>query len=211
MKKLFLIILSFILFPLLLMGQQKADTNALVEVSGVVMTSDSLMSIPNVTVYVVGADRGLVANEKGLFSIVARRGDSLAFSVVGFKKRKINVPLDLKQDHMSLAVLLKQDTAYLPLMVVHSYPSKEEFEEAFLHWDIPDDYYQLAKANTASDILESRLWLVPTDGGEGVRHTFQKQFERMRTTGQVPTMNIFNPLAWAEFIKSLTDKDKKKD
>ena len=97
-------------------------------------------------------------------------------------------------------------------MIVHSYPSREEFEEAFLHWKIPMGQLELARANTAPEKLRSAMYFTPADGGEGVSHTFEHQQAFMRSKGQMPTMNIFNPLAWAQFIKALKDGDlKRKD
>ncbi len=194
------------------MSQQKeAKKDSLVEVSGVIMTSDSLLKIPGVTVRIIGSNRGLVANSDGVFSIVAHREDTVAFSVVGFKTQKINIPSDFKGHFMGVAVFLNQDTTYLPPMVVHSYPSKEEFEEAFLHWNIPRNLYDLANSNVAVDKLESAKEFTPPDGGEGVQQTFNHRYQHMRSKGQMPTMNIFNPLAWAEFIKSIKDGDYKSD
>src|SRR5699024_9887931 len=125
MKQLFIIILFLGLVPLSVFGQQEKQVdNALVEVSGVVMTSDSTLKIPGVTVHIIGSNRGHIANSDGVFSIVAKKGDTLAFSVVGFKTKKIDIPYHYDEHFMGLAVYLSQDTTYLPPMVVHSYPSK---------------------------------------------------------------------------------------
>lgn len=210
MKQIFIAISIFLLFPLLVMGQnQTSESDSLVEVSGVVMTSDSLLEIPNVTVRVKGSQRGLMTNGEGVFSIVVKKGHTLAFSVIGFKPKETFIPEDYDGNFMSIAILLSQDTTYLPPMVVHSYPSREEFEEAFLHWTLPSDLFQLANANISPEKLQAEMYFTPPDGGEGVHRTFEQNYQQRRSKGQMPTMNIFNPLAWAEFIKSIKDGDYK--
>lgn len=215
MKKLFTVITPFLLLPLLGLAQQHRNAlidDSLVEVSGVVVTSDSLRNIPGVTVFIKGENRGTIANDEGVFSIVAEKGDTLVFRVIGFKKKEVMIPENIKGHFLGIAQPLEQDTTYLPLTVVHSYPSKEEFEDAFLHWNIPSDQYDIARANTAADLLRSASRFTGPDGGEGVSHTFRSRQEFMRSRGQMPTMNIFNPLAWAQFIKALKDGDfKRKD
>lgn len=207
MKKLFVVILFTVLLPLCVMAQQKEKGNALVEVSGVVVTSDNLRQIPGVNIHIKDESRGSVANDEGVFSLVAEKGDTLVFSIVGFKENKVIVPKNYKSHFMSLAVPMSQDTTYLPPMVVHSYPSRGEFAYAFLHWRFPGNQYELAKANTTAEKLRAAMYFTPVGGGEGVNQTFRSQQEYMRTQGQIPTSNIFNPLAWAKFIKAIKDGD----
>src|SRR5699024_3343720 len=151
MKKLFTVIVSIVIFPLCVMGQQEKNSDSLVEVSGVVMTADSLRQIPGVSIFIKGQDRGTVASDEGVFSIVAEKGDTLVFRVIGFKKNEVPIPLDFKGQFMSLALPMSQDTTYLPPAVVHSYPSREEFADAFLHWKLQSSLYELAKANTSPE------------------------------------------------------------
>lgn len=203
MKQLLIIIASIALLPLCVQGQQTHVNDSLVEVSGVVMTADSLRNIPGVSIYIKGKNLGTVANNQGVFDIVVEKGDTLIFSVIGFKKQELIVPDDFEGHFWGIALPLRQDTTYLPPMVVHSYPTKEEFEEAFLHWKIPSNQYELARANTTPERLRAAAYFTGPDGGEGVSNTFSRHRRNMQTKGQIPTINIFNPLAWAKFIKSL--------
>lgn len=120
------------------------------------------------------------------------------------------VPRNINGQFLGLAQPLRQDTTYLPLTVIHSYPSKEDFEYAFLHWDLPSDQYDIARENTSLERMQSAMRLTPVDGGEGVSHTFRDREKFMQSRGQMPSMNIFNPLAWAQFIKALKDGDFKR-
>jgi hypothetical protein len=153
-----------------------------------------------------------MSNDEGVFSIVAIKGDVLVFSAIGFKTKQITIPADLPGNHYGMAQLMVQDTTYLPVTVIRPYPSKDEFEDAFLHWNIPDNKYDIARNNTSLDKLKALEYYTPPDGGEGVNQTFNQQFRAAQYKGGFPPMNIFNPLAWAKFIKALKDGDfKRKD
>ncbi|GAA4315944.1 carboxypeptidase-like regulatory domain-containing protein [Compostibacter hankyongensis] len=192
------VILFILFFPLLLHAQQ--DT--LVEVSGVTMTADSLRAVPNVSILVKGQSRGTVTNEQGVFSIVVFKGDTLVFSAVGFKGGEVRIPDGLESNHYSLLQLMAQDTTYLPVAIIHSYPSREEFPDAFLHWEIPDDKLAVARRNLDAAKLRALAMTLPADGTEAVSRTLMQRAQSMYYSGQRPPQNIFNPLAWAQFIEA---------
>lgn len=186
--------------------------DSLVEVSGVTLTADSSLVIPNVNIMIKGKDRGTMSNDAGVFSIVVIKGDVLVFSAVGFKTRTVPVPANLNGNHYGIAELMDQDTTYLPVTVVKPYPTKDEFKNAFLHWNIPDNQYDIARANTELSKLRALLRSTPSDGSEGVNQTFNQQVQQAQSRGGFPQMNIFNPFAWAKFIKALKNGDfKNKD
>lgn len=199
------------LVPFFCMAQQKkVQKDSLVEVSGVTLTADSLRGIPGVSVLVKNQNRGTVTNDQGVFSIVVFKGDTLIFRAIGFKQKEVKVPDTLQGNFYGIAQPLSQDTTYLPLTTIHPYPTREEFENAFLHWKIPENQYDIARANTAIEKLRASSRFIPPDGGEGVNNTFRHQSQAATSRGQFPAMNIFNPLAWAEFIKALKNGDFKR-
>lgn len=211
MGRKFFIFVLWCLTPLLASAQQHLQ-DSLVEVSGVTLTSDSSLVIPNVNVMIQGQNRGTTSNDDGVFSIVVFKGDVLVFSAVGFKTKKVAVPDNLAGQHIGIAELMDQDTTYLPVTVIRPYPTKDEFKNAFLHWKIPDDQYDIARNNTNAAALRKLMQSTPMDGGEGVNQTFNQQFQQTQYKGGFPPMNIFNPFAWAQFIKALKNGDfKNKD
>jgi hypothetical protein len=46
------------------------------------------------------------------------------------------------------------------------------------------------------------LSVYPTNGREATNNYFKQNQRKYYSAGQLPPQNIFNPLAWAEFIKS---------
>jgi hypothetical protein len=212
MIKKFYIFFFILAVPFFGNAQQRNTQDSLVEVSGVTLTADSSLVIPDVSILIQGKNRGTMSNDEGVFSIVAIKGDVLVFSAIGFKTKQITIPADLPGNHYGMAQLMVQDTTYLPVTVIRPYPSKDEFEDAFLHWNIPDNKYDIARNNTSLDKLKALEYYTPPDGGEGVNQTFNQQFRAAQYKGGFPPMNIFYPLAWAKFIKALKDGDfKRKD
>ena len=43
---------------------------------------------------------------------------------------------------------------------------------------------------------------LPADGREAVKYQMQQQANKYYYSGQLPPMNILNPMAWADFIQA---------
>jgi hypothetical protein len=202
----------FLLSPILLKAQFTQFKDSIIQISGITMTADSLRAVPAVSIVIQGQGRGTISNSQGVFSIVAFKGDSLAFSAVGFKKKIFRIPTDLKGNNFSMIQLLVEDTTYLPVTIIKPYPTREEFDKAFISDDIPDDAYEIARKNTEATKLRALARYTPIDGGEGVSMYMKKQAQSLYYAGQQPPQNIFNPLAWAQFIEAWKRGDfKRKD
>lgn len=207
-------ILSFFLFlsPLLVKAQLTQFKDSVIQISGLTMTADSLRAVPAVSILVRGQNRGTISNSQGVFSIVAFKGDTLTFSAVGFKRKDYPIPTGLQGNNFSMIQLLVEDTTYLPVTIIKPYPTKEEFEKAFAGADIPDDALEIARKNTEATKLRALARYMPIDGREGVNMFMQKQAQSLYYAGQQAPQNIFNPLAWAQFIEAWKRGDfKRKD
>src|SRR5581483_11092830 len=95
-----------------------AKKDSVIQLYGVVMTTDSLRGIPSTSVIVVGKGRGTFTNNEGIFSIAVQRGDRITFSSIGFKDRTIEIPKDLVGNEWSVVQTMVNDTAYLPITVL---------------------------------------------------------------------------------------------
>ncbi|PUZ24452.1 hypothetical protein GA0116948_10566 [Chitinophaga costaii] len=196
------ILLLFTLSPLFLKAQITAFKDSIIQISGITMTADSLRAIPAVSVVIRGQHRGTISNSQGVFSIVAFKGDTLAFTAIGFKKVDYHIPENLPGNNYSVIQLLTEDTTYLPVTIIHPYPTREEFDRAFAYGDIPDDYYEIARKNTEAAKLHALSRFTPADAHEATNTYFQRQAQSLYYAGQSPPQNIFNPLAWAQFIQA---------
>jgi hypothetical protein len=174
----------------------------IVQINGVIMTADSLRAVPGAVVMVKNRNRGVESSERGVFTIVVYKGDTLQFSALGFRPKEFLVPKEVEGTYLSLVQLMVQDTFYLPETIIRPFPTREEFDYAFKHWRIPDDKYEIARKNTDAYTLRMLSHFLPRDGGE-----FQSAYQNLQVQdayyyGQRRPMNILNPLAWAEFYEA---------
>jgi len=182
--------------------QAQPPRDSVIQLFGVVMTADSLRGIPSASVIVEGKGRGTITNNDGVFSIAVLKGDKITFSSVGFKNKSIEIPQNLAENQYSVIQLLVSDTAYLPATILKPRPTREQFERDFVSMRIPDDAYEIARQNTNEAQRKLLLQTLPADGREAANYQLRQQAAKYYYAGQIPPQNIFNPFAWAEFIKA---------
>ena len=199
-----------LLFPFSAKAQFENFRDSVVQLYGVVMTADSLRGLPAVSIVVKGTGRGTLSNQQGVFSIVVLKGDEIEFSCIGFKNKITRVPTNMEGNQYSIIQLMINDTAYLPAAIIKPRPSREQFERDFVATDVPDDNIEIARKNT--DMATRRILMrsLPNDGREAVNMNLARTAQKYYYTGQAPPMNIFNPFAWGEFIRSWKRGDYKK-
>ncbi|MEZ5147564.1 MAG: hypothetical protein R2759_10925 [Bacteroidales bacterium] len=64
---------------------------------------------------------------------------------MGYKRAEFVIPDTIHGDRYSLIQVMSSDTIVLPQTVIYPWPSREEFVDAFLNFDVPDDDYERAK------------------------------------------------------------------
>lgn len=184
----------------------------LVQISGLVLSSDSLVGIPYASVVIKGSGRGTITDYQGFFSLVAAKGDVIVFSSLGYQKDEYLIPDSIKEKRFSTVLLLSQSTTYIDTVVVFPWPSKEDFREAFLALNLPPDEIEIAKRNLEKKRLAELGATLPLDGNENADLYLRNEAYKFYYAGQAPPMNIFSPLAWAKFIQAWKNGDfKKKD
>lgn len=209
MKKISLILILSIMGVVSLNAQ---EDDSLLQFSGLVLTSDSLIALPSTNVYIKDVGRGTVTNAKGFFSLIAQPGDTIVFSSVGYKRKHYGIPRDLKQKRYSIIQLMTQDTINLDETVVYPWPSPRQFKEAFISLNIPDDQMERARKNLEREKMQEISRHLPRDPNENLDMYAREQAAEYYHYGQVPPMNIFNPISWAKFFKAWKDGEfKKKD
>ena len=191
-------------------AQNTVYRDSVVQLYGVVMTADSLRAIPSASIIVEGKGRGTITSPDGVFSIAVLKGDKITFSCVGFKDRRIDIPATLTENQYSVIQLMVSDTVYLPATILKPRPTREQFERDFVNNKVNDDMYEVARKNT--DEARNRILLnsLPSDGREAVNYQLRQQANKYYYAGQIPPMNILNPAAWADFIKSWKRGDYKR-
>ncbi len=205
-----LVFILVVSFPVAASAQFEKLKDSVVQLYGVVMTADSLVGIPSVSISVRGQNRGTFSNDHGVFSIVVMKGDEIEFTSVGYKPKLTRIPTDIEGNQYSLIQLMVTDTMYLPATIIRPRPTRAQFERDFVNTEIPADDYEIARQNTEESKRRILAQSLPTDGREAANMNLRGVANRSYYAGQAPPQNIFNPFAWNEFIKSWKRGDYKR-
>lgn len=203
MKKVLLYFLFLVFsFPIVAKAQFETYKDSVIQLYGVVMSADSLRALPSVSIVVKGRNQGTLSNEQGVFSIVVLKGDQIEFTSVGYKPKLVTIPKNLDGNQQSIIQLMVEDTVYLPATIIKKRPSREEFERDFVNAKVPDDQQEIARQNVSEENRRALMAVYPRDGREASNYFLKQNAQKYYSAGQLPPQNIFNPLAWAEFIKA---------
>ena len=196
------LLLAAFLVPAAAHAQFETARDSVVQLYGVIMTADSLVGIPAVSVSIKGQNRGTITNNDGVFSIVVLKGDQIEFTHVSYKPKTVTIPRNLEGNQYSVIQLMVADTIYLSATIIRARPTPEQFARDFVNAKVPDDNIEIARKNTSAATRRALMKIVPGDGGEATQLQFNKIANRAVYQGQTPPMNIFNPAAWADFIEA---------
>ncbi|SDD17839.1 carboxypeptidase-like regulatory domain-containing protein [Niabella drilacis] len=211
MKKIIIpvIVLLFII-PSTANAQFEKARDSVIQLFGIVMSSDSLYGIPSVSVTVKGSSRGTITNEQGVFSIAVLKGDEIEFSHVSYKPILKAIPRNLEGNQYNIVVLMTEDTVYLPAAIIRPRPTPEQLARDFVNVKVADDELEIIRKNNTKEMQRAMLRKTAYDGREVTNMQLNMISQKARYQGQIPPMNIFNPAAWSEFIKSWKRGDYKR-
>lgn len=201
-KNLQYILFLLFLIPVVTKAQFETYKDSVVQLYGVVMSADSLKALPSVSIMVKGRNQGTISSEQGVFSIPILRGDVVEFTSVGYKPKLVTIPKNLEGNQQSMIQLMVEDTIYLPATIIKKRPTREEFERDFVTTKVPADDQEIARQNLSEKNLRALMAAYPRDGREATNYYLKQNAQKYYSAGQLPPQNIFNPLAWAEFIKA---------
>jgi hypothetical protein len=210
-------LILFLFLPFFMEAQKDQQLNQeyykdLVQFSGAVVTGDSLHPVPFTHIIDHNTSFGTISDYYGYFSFVARKGDSITFSAVGFKKGLFIIPDTIKSNRYTLFQVMNTDTIYLNETVIYPWPTKEQFKEAFLALELADDDMEIARKNLDRYDLYVRAEAMPMDGSMNYRNYIDQTVNKLYYAGQTQPISLLNPFAWAQFIKAWQDgKFKRKE
>ena len=187
------------------------EPKGLVQFSGVVVAGQDLRPVPFTTIIITNTQRGTISDGLGFFSFVAQEKDSIQFSAIGYKKSIFVIPDSLGDGRYSLIQMMQTDTFLLQETVIYPWPSKENFKEAFLALQLPDDDLLRAQTNLEREYIRNKGLTLAMDGAENYRYLMAQQQQQLYTSGQAPANNLLNPGAWLKFIEAWKRGDFKKE
>ncbi len=193
MKKLFLLIAA--LYALSSHAQQKH----VVQVSGVVVATDSLISMPFVSIYRSSDHRGTYSDYSGYFTLPMQIGDTLNFTCIGLRQSKYIIPNDTSLKHLSIVQLMEEDTFTMKTINIFPYPAPHKLRQEILALDLPGDRYQKFSRAQADAASYDGLY----DLAEQSTSNEQALLNARMTSGLVTGGNLLDATAWRKFIKTL--------
>jgi hypothetical protein len=95
-----------------------------------------------------------------------------------------------------------QDAQYLPATIIRARPTREQFERDFVNTHVPDDNIEIARQNNSAGKRAMLSRGLPASANEAAATYLRQSAQKYYYQGQAPPQNIFNPLAWADFIQA---------
>lgn len=204
--------LSLLLIQLLLLifcnapkAQETDDNSNLVQFSGITITADSLTPVPYTKIVDICNHRGTTSDVNGYFSFVAHKKDTVVFTAISFKPVSFIIPDSITKQKYSLIQLMTADTLTLATAYIFPWPTLEDFKRAFIETKIPDDDLEIARKNLMAADIRMMAEDYPMDASMNYHNYMNNQTSKLYYFGQQQPFNIFNPFAWAQFIKAWKD------
>lgn len=173
-----------------------------IQFSGVIVEADSLKPIPFTYIIIKNANKVSISDRSGFFSFVAHPKDTLLFSSLGYKHNTFIIPDSLTTTRYSLIQVMTSDTLMLSETVIYPWPTVEQFKQAFLKTEVPDDDLERAKKNLALAEMKERVKAYQMDGSMNYKNYMNNVYSKLYYAGQFPPNNLLNPIAWAKFIEA---------
>jgi hypothetical protein len=203
----------FILIASFFIGHQANAQydSTLVQLSGLVMTADSLKSLPQMLLKNARRKVVAISDFEGFFSVVVKEGDTIYFSQIGYRTTSYIVPKNLQENRYSIVQLMVNDTINLPATTIRPWPTRQKFAYEFVHGNFEDDQLETARKNIEKENLDQISINMSMDGAENYRSYMNKQYQQYYWSGQSPPMRLLDPIAWSQFFNAWKEgKFKKK-
>jgi hypothetical protein len=196
---LILITLCTVLFS----SHAQADEK-LIQLSGVVRNV-YLQPLQFVHILILNQRRGTISDTRGMFSFVVQPHDTIIFSAVGFKRTGLIIPDTLRSYHYPVDVIMKEDTIEIREVIILPWKTYQEFKQAFVSLELPDDDLERAFHNLAMIHSQIHNPEAPPDPDVNYQYHLREQYNATYSKGQYPYYTIFDPMRWAQFFKYLQE------
>jgi hypothetical protein len=205
------LLLAFTIFTLSSIASAQSDSTQIqtevVQVSGLVVTGDSLRPLSFATVYRVRDSRGTMTDPQGFFSIPTLEGDTLRFSSTGYITREVIIPSGGEKNRISLVQPMSRDTVMINNAYIYPWPSRDAFKKEFMALGLDEDTYSVGQQALDPFDIYDRLIDVGLDGQASASQELRQMSYDYSHLGSVPTTNLLNPVAWAQFLNALKKGD----
>jgi len=199
MMRVIFFILSLLFVTQFALGQ----TRHILQVSGVVVATDSLIPVPYATVYRSSDNRGTFSDHTGYFTLPVLAGDTLNFLFLGLKQSFYVTPSDTTQNHISIVQWMEQEQMMLPTVNVLPYPSPGRLRGELLALDFPGDGYFRFDRTAASVSTYDGLRDLSSEAYAEASATMIARYNG----GFISGGNLLDAAAWSRFVTALRRKN----
>ncbi len=190
--------------------ETKDKKKAVYHLSGNVLT-ESLQVIPYVHIILKNKNLATASDIHGYFNFPAEINDTILYSALGYKMKTMVVRDTFSMEYPYFEVFLEEDTIQIAEVAIRPWQGNyERFKQAILDYDPPETDLDRAYKNLAIMDLHSLLYNSPATPSIAFKNTMKMYNDNLYWAGQLPPVNITNPLAWAQFFKALKDGDFKR-
>lgn len=170
-----------------------------VQVSGVVLISDSLYPAGFVAIYRAKDRRGTYSGRDGYFTLPVMVGDTLFFSCTGLKDSYFVIPENTTDNQLSMVQVMNMESYMLPTAYILPYPSKTRLRAEILSLDLPGDEY-VSFHREGNDIVNYDGML---DFSAQSYRSASSQIQNRYTNGFYSGGNLLSKDAWGKFMRSM--------
>jgi hypothetical protein len=180
---------------------QDIDSTKYIQIDG--LTLDETGSIvPYVGIYSFKLRRGGVSDNRGIFSVISTPGDTVFYTLSGYRPTLLLIPEKLTSFHFITDVHIIRDTITIEEVVVLPWKTYSEFKRAVAQAKTNTPETENMNFNIA--LIKQQIYSdLNATPGEGYRYTMQQMSDNLYSRGQTPYNNLLNPMAWTRFIKGL--------
>jgi len=170
-----------------------------IQVSGVVMVSDSLYPAPYVSVVRSRDYRGTYTDRDGYFTLPVMAGDTLQFICTGLAPSFFPIPAYSTESNLAMVQVMDLDAFELPTVYILPYPAPHKLKKELLALDLPGDQYRAFTRDVGSITRYDGM-----DDFSGRSYRDAAATLNARYSGGFQSGgNLLNPAAWNSFIRSV--------
>ena len=181
-----------------------------VQISGVLVTGDSLLPVPYSNIFRTRDNTGVISNALGFFTLPAFKGDTIMFSNVGYRNVTYVIPQESEDKMMNIVQLIAPDTIKLNVADVYPWPSRASFSNEFLALELPEDNLARMQRNLDPVEMQKRMKFLGPEGAASARFAMNTEALRLQSMGTAQNISLLNPFAWAQFLSALRNGELKR-
>ena len=173
----------------------------LIQLTGMVKNE---LLVPQQFVHIVirNRNRGTISDFNGMFSFVVSPLDTIVFTSVGLKPFYLAIPANPGRDYYHVEIRMQTDTIMIDEVVILPWKTYEEFRDAFISLELPDDDLQRAYKNFSYIMAQISSDGTP-DPSLNYKYLMNDYYNHLYSQGQTPYLSVFDPMRWKKFIEYL--------